>query len=285
MNMWSFWSNEFDPTGKTMQRLMLALLAVLALLASNPTWSETEVENIWQQRDGTAISAGLFLVNYSSKVRSSSKSETGTLINLEDDLGLDNDDEILRIEFVTRPWPKHRFFLSYMDMDRNSTQALPKDITFDGVTFPAGLNVGSKLDVGLYRGGYTWSFLQNDEWELGLSVGVYYIDLDMHLESVDHQIRAEDSTGEPFPMLGLSGTWLVNKDWIIRGTAEAFKIDKGNTEGDFYNVRLAGEYAVSEHLSIGAGYDLVRIDAEDTNKDNKIIYDYDGAVIFLRWQF
>ena len=37
-------------------------------------------------------------------------------------------------------------------------------------------------------------------------------------------------------MIGFSGTWLVNDDWLIRGTAEAFTIDQGNTEGDFYNL-------------------------------------------------
>jgi hypothetical protein len=58
-----------------------------------------------------------------------------------------------------------------------------------------------------------------------------------------------------------------------------------DTEGDFYNVRLECEYAFTESISIGAGYDLVRIDAEDTKKNNKVRYDYDGALVFLRWHF
>ena len=87
-----------------MQQLMLALLLVVA---SNHSMSETAVENIWQQRDGTSISTGVFLVDYSSKVRSSTNNSLGTLIDLEDDLGMDSDDEILRVEIATRPWPKH----------------------------------------------------------------------------------------------------------------------------------------------------------------------------------
>ena len=34
-----------------------------------------------------------------------------------------------------------------------------------------------------------------------------------------------------------------------------------------------------------AGYDLVRIDAEATEKNNKVKYDYDGALVCLRWHF
>ena len=58
-----------------------------------------------------------------------------------------------------------------------------------------------------------------------------------------------------------------------------------DTEGDFYNVRLECEYLLMEDISIGAGYDLVRIDAEDTEQNNKVKYDYDGALVFLRWHF
>jgi hypothetical protein len=84
-------------------------------------------------------------------------------------------------------------------------------------------------------------------------------------------------------MLGFSGSWLLGKDWLIRGTAEAFSIDMNDTEGDFYNVRLECEHAFTESISLGAGYYLVRIDAEDTKQNNKVKYDYDGALVFLRW--
>ena len=45
------------------------------------------------------------------------------------------------------------------------------------------------------------------------------------------------------------------------------------------------EYAVTESISIGAGYDLVRIDVEDTRKKNRVTYDYDGALAFVSWPF
>lgn len=67
-------------------------------------------------------------------------------------------------------------------------------------------------------------------------------------------MNADYSESEPFPMMGFSGSWLINEDWPIRGTAEAFSIDMNDTEGDFYNVRLECEYAFTENISIGAGY-------------------------------
>jgi hypothetical protein len=258
---------------------------LILIFVSSYTRSETTEENIWQQRDGTSLSAGVFLSNYDSKIQKSTRTDLGTLIDLEDDLGMDSDDELLRLSISTRPWPKHQFFLSYMDMGRDGDEVLSKDIEFDGVSFPIDTRVKTELDLEMYRGGYTWSFLQNQEWELGLSLGLYWIDLDMDMESLDGQFRSEDSVSDPFPMIGFSGSWLLSDEWLIRAAAEAFKIDHNDTDGDFYNIRLAAEYALTESISLGAGYDLVRINAENTKKNNEIDYDYDGVVVFLSWLF
>jgi hypothetical protein len=256
------------------------LVALVWVMASGQALSDA---SIWQQRDGLSLSAGMFVPNYDTKIRKSSDSTDGSEIGLEDDLGLDDDDVIPAFSVAFRPWSKHRFFFSYMGMDRDASEILSEDITFDGITFPAGTDVDTQFDIDMYRAGYTWSFLQNETWELGFSVGAYWINMDMKMSAMDGAVDADYDESEPFPMVGFSGSWLLNENWLIRGTAEAFSIDMNDTEGDFYDVRLELEYAFTESLSIGAGYDLVRIDAKDTKKNNKINYDYDGAVVFLRW--
>ncbi len=258
-------------------------VALVLIFASTFSRSESGEPGIWQQRNGTSLAAGVFLSNYSSNIQKSTRANLGTRIDLEDDLGMDNDDEIFRLSIAVRPWPRHRFFLSYMNMDRHGDEVLSKDIEFDGIIFPIDTRVKSALDIDMYRGGYNWSFLQNNEWELGLSLGLYWIDLDMQMDSIDSDFKSEHGFSDPFPMIGFSGSWLVNDDWMISATAEGFRIDQNNIDGTFYNFRLAGEYAVTGNLSVGAGYDFVRIDAENTKKNNEIVYDYDGALIFLRW--
>jgi hypothetical protein len=261
------------------------LIAIFWIAASGHALCDYSGETIWQQRDGLSLSAGVFFPNYDTKIRKSNDATDGSQISLEDDLGLDDDDEIPVVSLAVRPWSKHKFFFGYMGMDRNARKVLSEDITFDGVSFPAGTDVDTDFDIDMYRAGYTWSFLQNATWELGFSVGAYWIDMDMRMAALDGAVEADFNESEPFPMLGFSGSWLLSKDWLIRGTAEAFSIDRNDTEGDFYNVRLECEYAFTESISMGAGYDLVRIDAKDTKKNNKVNYDYDGALVFLRWHF
>jgi len=261
------------------------LIAIFWIAASGHALCDHSGESIWQQRDGLSLSAGVFFPNYDTKIRKSKDATNGSQISLEDDLGLEDDDEIPFVSLAVRPWSKHKFFFSYMGMDRNAKKVLSERITFDGVRFPAGTNVGTDFGIDMYRFGYTWSFLQNPAWELGFSVGAYWINMDMRMVARGGRKEADYDESEPFPMIGFSGSWLLNKNWLFRGTAEAFSIDMDDTEGDFYNVRLECEYAFTQSISVGAGYDLVRINAEDTAKNNKVKYDYDGALVFLRWHF
>jgi len=266
-------------------RVATLLTACLFFTINTQALSAPSEHNSWKQRDGLSLSVGAFAPNYDTTVRKSSADTDGSSIALEDDLGLDDDDLVPTLSLAFRPWERHKFFVSYMSMDRDSQQILSEDLSFDGVTFPAGTDVDTEFDIDLYRAGYTWSFLQNAVWELGFSVGAYWVKMDMALGALDGAVLADYSESEPFPMLGFSGSWLLNEHWLVRGTAEAFSIDMNDTEGDFYNLRMEVEYAFSEKISLGAGYDLVRIDAEDTRKNNRVKYDYDGLLAFVRWHF
>ena len=261
------------------------LVGLLFIAASGQVLSDPGGQNIWQQRDGLSVTAGAFQPNYDTKIRKSKGDTDGSLISLEDDLGLDDDDVIPVLSLGFRPWAKHKFFFSYMGMDRDAQEVLSEDLSFDGITFPAGTDVDTEFNIDMYRAGYTWSFWQNESWELGVSVGAYWVEMDMQLSALKGFLNADYDESEAFPMFGFSGSWLLNDNWLIRGTAEAFSIDMNDTEGDFYNFRIEAEYAVTETISIGAGYDLVRIDVEDTKKNNRVNYDYDGALAFVRWHF
>jgi hypothetical protein len=270
----------------TFTRLLRKIAVTLPLLALS-AWAagDTNDESVWQKRDGMSISVGLYMPNYDTKIRKSNSATEGSEIDLEDDLGLDDDDELPVFSIAMRPWSRHKFFFSYMSMDRDAKHVLTEDLIFDGITFPEGTDVDTDFGIDMYRAGYTWSFLQNESWELGLSLGAYWLTMDMKLSAVDGVIQADYSESEPFPMIGFSGSWLPGKNWLVRATAEAFTIDMNDTEGDFYNVRVEAEYTITENIAIGAGYDLVGIDAKDTKKNNKVNYDYDGALVYVRWLF
>jgi hypothetical protein len=138
------------------QVLRAGILIILPwILASGQALCDANGEDTWRQRDGISLSVGMFVPNYNTKIRKSSGSTDGSNLSLEDDLSLDDDDEIPLVIFSARPWSKHKFFFSYMGMDRDASEVLSEDITFDGVTFSAGTDVDTDFDIDMYRAGYT----------------------------------------------------------------------------------------------------------------------------------
>jgi hypothetical protein len=84
-------------------------------------------------------------------------------------------------------------------------------------------------------------------------------------------------------MVGLKGAYALTEKWSVQGSAEYFRIDLDNLEGDFVDVLVGLEYRFAKHFSAGAAYNLVRIDVEETKDDDQLKYDYDGAFLYLRW--
>jgi hypothetical protein len=234
-------------------------------------------------RDRFSVEAGMFVVDYSSEVRNSSDELKGTTIALEDVLGLDEDDEILRVGASFRLRDRHELFVSYMNMSRDARKHIDTEIIYKDRVFPVNTVVETDLDLDIYRGGYTYYPWSSDRFELGLTIGAYYAEVALDMEDEKQIVTVEDSGSAPFPMLGLKSAYALSEKWSINGSAEYFRIDLDSVEGDFVDILVGLEYRFAKHFSGGLAYDLVRIEVEDVDDDDKLEYDYDGALLYLRW--
>jgi hypothetical protein len=253
------------------------LAAVLAIVPASTVADEI------LPRDRVSLGAGLFVVDYSSEARKTNDEREGTLIDLEDDLGMSEDDELLRLGATYRLNDRHQVFLSYMNMDRDARKEIQIDIEWKGIVFPLETLFNDTATTEIYTGGYTFYFLSKPRLELGATLGVYFTDLAFELEDEDELIKVQDSGSEPFPMIGLKGAFALTEKWHIRGGAEYFDIDLDDIEGDFLDVVVGIEYRFFKNLSAGLFYDVVRIEVEDTEDRDRLKYDYDGALLSFRW--
>ncbi len=78
-----------------MKIFVVASIILISATLSTPLLA-AGAENVWMKTDRISIGAGVFFVEESTEVRLSSDAlGTGTLINFQDDLGLDEDEEVL----------------------------------------------------------------------------------------------------------------------------------------------------------------------------------------------
>jgi hypothetical protein len=98
-------------------------------------------------------------------------------------LGGETQDNSWRIDSLYRFNQKHSLGFTYYDVDRTGDRVLLQDITIDNVTYSAGAQVHSELEIKLYRLFYNYSFYQNDKVELGLSGGMYVASIGVTLNA------------------------------------------------------------------------------------------------------
>ena len=107
-----------------MKTLVVPCLATAALsLASFPALA---VEPL----DTFSVRLGGYVQTFDTEVRADGQTAAGTQIDLQRDLGIDEDTTIGYASVSWRPWDHHEFGLSYYTTDGDATRILQRDIMF-----------------------------------------------------------------------------------------------------------------------------------------------------------
>jgi len=238
--------------------------------------------------DRFSISLGVFISDWGTKTQLNSDTlGSGTIIDFEDDLGLDASDTVFRVDGYFRVNDRHSLDFSAFDLARDASQAIQEDIQFGDVTFPIDTVIDAKSDLSVYKLAYTYSFLRRDRGSLGASIGAYVADAEMKLsERTLGQTERGDITA-PLPVIGLRGDYSLSDRLTLRGSAEYFSLDYHDVDGSLSDFFVAIDYQMGKHTSLGLGYNYVSIDADAKRSDfsGSLDWSYDGALLFLKFDF
>jgi len=259
-----------------------ATVAIAAtLLLGSPTTAMADDENF-------SVSLGIFLTNRDSETRvDGSIPNSGTPVDLENDLGFDKSDTVFRLDGYYRFNDKHRIDFSVFDLSRSASKQIQTEIDWNDTIYPIDTAVDASLDLAIYKLAYTWSFMQRDSGYLGLTAGLYTADIGTSLSA--ESIGRSSSSGftAPLPVVGLRGQYDLSERWSLRGSAEIFAIEYGDFSGSLYDLYASVDYQVTDHVALGAGVNLVNINVgvNKPNLDGDLDWRYDGGLLFLKIDF
>lgn len=97
----------------------------------------------------------------------------GTVIDMENDLGMADSEWLPAFEAGARLGNRFRIEAEYYRLSRSSSFDLRRDIVWEDVTYSAGVKVDSSFDTTVYRGTLGYSFVKTPEWELGADLGAH----------------------------------------------------------------------------------------------------------------
>jgi len=213
----------------------------------------------------------------------------GSEIDLEKDLNFDTDDTAFRLDGYWRFADRHRVMFAYYDLTREARALLTEDIIIEDVLYPAGSGVEGGFDIWVLQLAYSYSVVQTQRGELGLSIGVHWPGIDFSLRGVGIE-GAESSEADlnaPLPVIGADGRYQL-LDWLyVSGRVQYFSLNYRQYDGTIIDSRVALEAWPFDWLGVGLGYAGFDLDfsVDDKNWFGKLDYTYEGPQLFLIAEF
>jgi hypothetical protein len=217
----------------------------------------------------------------------------GVEINLEDLLGYQTGTSSVRVGGAWRfsENRKHRLDVSLVDLGRSGDAVLSQDVDVGPITLPAGTNVVSSFDIQLLRADYSYSFFQDDRFDLAGGAGLYVAPIDFSLAASGLATYQEsfDITA-PLPLVGLRMDFAVTPQWYLRSNFSLLYVEVGDYIGEIRDLTAAVEYRPFEHVAFGLGVDSFGLGVEMNGSTNipgvksrgSIDFEYTGLLLYLK---
>lgn len=203
----------------------------------------------------------------------------GDVVDIEDDLGIDDDDGFFAEAALQVG--DFRLFTSYLPISFSGSNILSRDIDFDGETFFEGRSIDSDVDIDIYEAGLAWFLVNIDDLPLriqfGPEVALKYIDTKVKMQDKGLDLHVSESVGVPIPSLGARARIAI-ADYLGVAGRVGYLSYNGNSLTD---IDAQVEYSPIPFVAVFAGYRYLDmdIDEDDVLVDAKFSGPHAGALI------
>ena len=281
-----------------MRKGIIGLVAVMALAlgsaASAADWG-TDTTAIYK-RDSFNLNFGAMFASFgTSAALDSTYYGTGTEIDFNRDLGLNNNQTLWRVDGTWRFTPRQQLYFSYINLNQSGSRNLDRTIQWGDEIYYVGADVKGDFkswQANLY---YRFSFVQGDKGEFGGSIGVSYVDMSASLQgwaqvagtTTSYYGAVEGSVAAPVPVIGLFGTWQISPQWSLSADINYLKLNIDNVDGEYTDARVNLDYFPWKNYGFGVGYLYNAIDVESARNSWKgdVDYQVDGWLAYFKVRF
>jgi hypothetical protein len=269
--------------------LLIFISLVLITFTANQVWAE---EKPWSR---FALKIGGYTNAVDSQLSLGLKGLDFNF-NLEDATGLDVHTTVIRADGFARFTPngRHRFDLTWYSLHRKGNRTLPEDITIDDVTYPGGTKIYSKFYLDIFKGYYTYSFVQDDRMDLAVGGGLYLMPIDIKIRDDGGLFESQTaSLTAPLPVITLRADFAITPKVFLRNSIDVFYLEISGFKGGITNYNIAAEYKFFKYLTAGLGFETFQFQVKNDDGDypgvdnfvGNIIYRNVGMMLYLKTQF
>lgn len=285
---------------EALMRLVLAAaalgLAQLSAAAEPPPQKPSDVLKEAEARplatpinDRFAIRASYFPGSVSTDLRlDDSQGIPGTPLSAEDELGLRDKPNQVRVEVLLRILERHRLRVDFFNLRRRGDAVLTRDIAFGDQTFAVDDRVLSNLDWKMLNFTYLYSIIHKQRFELGGGVGIHLFQGEARARVPARLIREEQSGAVAFPTMALDATLRIAKRFSVNARANYLSGHIDGSTGKISDYHADVQYRWKRNFALGLGYSKMKTDLDIVDSSDlagKFVLDVDGPELFFRASF
>lgn len=277
-------------------------VALFSIVSGGAVASDSDRYDGLEPRHKFKIRFGYFLAeNHDTTARFDSRRFLlGTLIDLEENLNLDSNQSIWRIDGFYRFNERHRLTFNTYSSRRDGKAITGREFVIGdpdrllgGIAIPVGAEVKTKLNFDLLKIGYGYSFVNRRKFEAAIGAGVNFRLLDFEIAyqaNVANRIRGDYISATewvPLPAIGISGRWNFTEKLGANIRLEAFYLEFDNYEGYFQEGLLNLEHATFKHVGFGLGINYGNLNLRGREDDirGEIVSRVLGMVGYIKAYF
>jgi len=211
---------------------------------------------------------------------------SGDPFNLEDDLGLDRDLSLARVEGYYRLGRKHRLQFGYFTFKRDAQRVINKPITIGDHEFILNGQVDSKVKNTITEIGYMYSLRQTDRFEVSGTFGIHWLDMESRFIGETafgvFETSVADAAG-PLPLIGIDIDYAFTPRWIVSFRGMLFSLEIDTYDGSLTDLRGSLEYYFMNNLGVGFGINRFDMDLSysDKGRTGELSWGYDGIQLYI----
>ncbi len=208
----------------------------------------------------------------------------GTLINAEDDLGLDDNKLLPLVELTLLPGERHLIRLSGFSLRRSAQQVIDQTIVFDDQTYRPGERVASTLNLTSFGLTYGYSVAKTQRVDLALTFGVQIVEVEANAVVRSRVVRESETGVTPLPLAGIEGRFDFNDRWSLEARVQYLSVEFDEIDGSVLDARGALTWRMNPYLVFGLGYRQFDVQVDSRDIDDPGIFDMKmaGPLLFMR---
>jgi hypothetical protein len=188
--------------------------------------------------------------------------QIGTRLDLERDLGLDDNDFRFIGGLSYRFNRRHAIDVSYFDLKRSADRTVSADFEFAEQLFARQTTVHTSFDTRIWRLSYSFAFVDSERHRATAQVGFHYAQLDTNINRTAGTQEGEASADAPLPVVGFSYAYRFSPRWMAEVSGQIFRLEVDDVDGRIDNFSAVVGVGVLENVSIFGGYTYYLMDVD-----------------------